>query len=156
MRVEPAHIDQVQRAADGQLVVVDRDAGGVAEDIRRIDPCLRLKVNPKVEDCWIVYRVHRDGQPCRDDDPDRTEELVLTARVCDQRIVKRLRYIDGYGRSGYDYAQALEDGRRAREKQEREERAEVQGTVAERTAHALRKDLGLGPYRGRIFKPRDL
>jgi hypothetical protein len=154
MDVSPASIDQIGRLADGRLVTITADAGGVADSIRRIDPCLRLRYSES-GDCWIVYRIHRQGQPCAEDDPERTEELVLTAQECDQRIVKRLEFIDPQGRGGYDYAEELEKSAlRARDRQ-RESRMERYGEVAEQTAYALRKDLGLGPYRGRIFKPRE-
>lgn len=152
MDVRPASIDQIGRLADGRLVTITADAGNVAESIQRLDPCLHLRYSES-SDCWIVYRIHRHGWPCREDDPERTEELVLTAQDCDQRIVKRLEFIDSQGRSGYDYAAELEKSAlraRDRAKKERQERF---GEHAEKVAHALRKDLGLGPPKGRIFKP---
>ena len=154
MRVQPASIDQVQRAADGRLVTITADAGGVAENLRRLDPCLRLRYS-EAGDCWIVYRVHRNGEACRDDDPDRTEELVLTAQECDQRIISRLEFIDPQGRGGYDYADALEQARLDRERNERLSFRERMGETAEQAAHALRKDMG-ERYRGRTFVPRDI
>src|SRR5271169_1619448 len=107
MDIQPASVDQLRVGTDGKLVEISADSGGVAESIQRLDPCLRLRY-AESSDCYIVYRVHRHGQPCRDDDPERTEELVLTAQECDQRIVKRLEFIDSQGRSGYDYAAELE------------------------------------------------
>jgi hypothetical protein len=154
MRIQPASIDQVRVAADGRLVTITADAGGVAEGIRRLDACLRLRYS-EAGDCWIVYRVHRNGEPCPDDDPERTEELVLTAQECDHRIVDRLEFIDSEGRGGYDYAKALEQGRKDRERQERGAFRERIGETAELAAHALRKDLG-ERYRGRTFVPRDI
>src|SRR5580704_855797 len=154
MNVRPASIDQIGRLQDGRLVTITADAGGVADAIERLDPCLRLRYS-EASDCWVVYRVHRHGWPCRDDDPERTEELVLTAQDCDQRIVKRLEFIDSQGRSGYDYAAELEKSALRARDLARRDRMERAGDVAERAAHALRKDLGLGSYRGRIFKPRE-
>jgi hypothetical protein len=69
--------------------------------------------------------------------------------------VDRLEFIDSEGRGGYDYAKALEQGRRDRERQEREGFRERLGETAELAAHALRKDLG-ERYRGRVFVPRDV
>lgn len=154
MKIQPASIDQVRVAADGRLVTVTADAGGVAENLRRLDPCLRLRYS-ETADCWIVYRVHRNGESCGDDDPDRTEELVLTAQECDHRIIDRLEYIDSEGRGGYDYAKALEDGRRDRERRDRERFHEQIGQTAEQAAHALRRDLG-ERYRGRTFVPKSI
>lgn len=152
MRIQPASIDQVRIASDGRLVTITADAGGVAEGLRRLDPCLRLRYS-EAGDCWIVYRVHRAGEPCSDDDPDRTEELVLTAQECDQRIISRLEYIDSQGRGGYDYAKALEQGRKDRERQERAAFHERIGGAAELAAHELRKANGES-YRGRVFLPK--
>jgi len=154
MEIEPASFDQLRRASDGSMVLVTADIGGVAESIRRLDPCLHLKYSER-GDCFIVYRVHRNGEPCRLDDPERTEELVLTAQHCDQRIVKRLEYIDPQGRSGYDYAQALEDVSRRQKTLERRSFRERIGEHAEELAHAVRKAEG-AEYKGRVFVPRDV
>ena len=154
MRVDPASFDQIRIASDGRMVTISADAGGVAEGIRRLDPCLRLRYSES-GDCWIVYRVHRHGEPCADDDPERTEELVLTAQECDQRIVARLEFIDPHGRGGYDYAKAVERATLEARRQRKESFAERIGDTAERTAYALRKDLG-ERYRGRAFIPRDV
>ena len=152
MEIRPASFDQVRVAADGKLVTITADAGGVADGIRRLDPCLRLRYSEQA-DCWIVYRIHRHGRPCAEDDPERTEELVLTALDCDQRIVKRLEHIDSQGRSGYDYADALERGAMRARDRKRKDRMDGTGEFAERAAYLLRRDLGLGPYKGRIFRP---
>ncbi|HEX9007330.1 MAG TPA: hypothetical protein VF889_08540 [Bacteroidota bacterium] len=154
MDIEPASIDQLRRVADGGWVTVDADIGGVAADIKRLDPCLNLRYSESAG-CFVVYRVHRNGEPCRRDDPERTEELVLTAQECDQRIVKRLEFIDPHGRGGYDYAQAVERAVLEAKENSRKEFRERLGDVAEQTAHALRKDLG-ERYKGRAFIPRDL
>lgn len=154
MQVQPASIDQVRRLGDGRMVTITADAGGVADSIRRLDPCLRLRYSERA-DCWIVYRVHRHGQPCADDDPERTEDLVLTAQECDHRIVARLEYIDSHGRGGYDYAAEIEKAALNARRRQRQEFAERIGDTAERTAHALRRDLG-ERYRGRAFVPRDI
>lgn len=158
IEIEPARIDRVHQAMDGTLVYVDEDVGGVAAALKRLDPCLRLVCNPDVEECWIVYRLHRDGRPIAPDDfgAGRREELVGTYRELDHRIVKRLEYIDPQGRGGYDFVKEVERKRVQQEKDRRHEFSEQVGEAAERTAHALRKDLGLGTYRGRVFIPRDV
>ena len=158
VEIEPASIGRLQEATDGTLVYIDADVGGVAAELKRLDPCLRLAHNPDVDDCWIVYRSHRDGQPIRPDDmePGACHELVGSYKQLDHRIVKRLEYTNPQGRSGYDFAKALEDRRKERERRQQQERHEHFGQTAELMAFALRKDLGLGPYRGRIFKPRDI
>jgi hypothetical protein len=154
MDIQPASIDQVRIASDGGMVTITADVGGVAADIQRIDPCLKLK-RSKSTGIYVVYRLHRNGEPCRDDDPERTEELVLTARECDQRIVSRLEFIDSQGRGGYDYADALERARRDREARERAVFHERIGGTAELAAHELRKATG-DRYQGRIFLPRSV
>lgn len=154
MRIEPASFDQIRIAADGGMVTIPAEYGGVAADIAQLDPCLKLRFS-KSSECFVVFRVHRHGEPCRDDDPERTEELVLSAVECDDRIVKRLQYIDPQGRGGYDYAAEVERATLDAHRHRRESFAERMGDTAERTAHALRKDLG-ERYRGRAFIPRDV
>lgn len=149
MEIEPATFDQIRIAADGRLVTITADIGGVAESIRRLDPCLHLKYSERGE-CFIVYRVHRNGEPCALDDPERTEELVLTAKDCDQRIVRRLEFIDPHGRSDYDYADALEDVNRRTKAMERHAFRERVGEATERVAHEIRRAEG-AKYKGRVF-----
>lgn len=141
MRIEPAHIDQIHAGADGRVVVIEADVGNVAADLRGIDPCLRLRYS-EGGGHFVVYRVHRDGQPCRDDDPERTEELVLTARECDQRIVHRVRMIDSQGRGGYDFLKEVEKQTVGAYWDRRERFREKVRPLAEQAAHAARKDLG--------------
>lgn len=152
MQIEPASLHQIRALADGRLVTITADAGGVADSIRRLDPCLRLRYSESAA-CFVVYRVHRHGQPCADDDPERTEELVLTAQECDQRIVARLELIDSHGRGGYDYVREVEHAAVEARDRQRAEFHEQTGETAERVAHAVRRDLG-ERYRGRAFIPR--
>lgn len=154
MEIEPASFDQVRVAADGRMVTITADIGAVAEGIRRLDPCLHLKYSERSE-CFIVYRVHRDGVPCRLDDPERTEELVLTAQECDQRIVRRLEFIDPQGRGGYNYADALEDMAVQGREREREKFRETVGAAGEQVAHEIRRAEG-AKYKGRVFVPRSV
>jgi hypothetical protein len=153
MNIQPASFDQIRMSADGRMVTVTADIGGVAEELRRLDKCLRLRYSES-GDCWIVYRVHRNNEPCAEDDPERTEELVLTAQECDQRIIKRLEYIDPQGRGGYDFAKEIERVSREAKEQERQSYQEKFAETAELVAHEIRKAEG-AKYRGRAFVPRD-
>jgi hypothetical protein len=153
MNIQPASFDQIQKDDDGSLVIIPADVGGVAADLKRLDPCLHLK-RSKRTGIVVVYRIHRHGEPCRADDPERTEELVLTATECDQRIIKRLEYIDPQGRGGYDYAAEVERAGRDAKERERQSYRERVGETAELIAHEIRKAEG-ARYKGRIFKPRD-
>jgi hypothetical protein len=136
------------------MVTIPAEYGGVAADIARLDPCLKLR-HSKSSDCFIVFRVHRNGEPCREDDPERTEDLVLSAVECDERIVKRLEFIDPQGRGGYDYAAELEKATLDAHRTRRQEFAERMGDTAEHVAHAMRRDLG-ERYRGGIIVPRSV
>lgn len=157
MRVEPASVEQIRQAADGRLVLISADASSVAADLAKIDKSLKVRFaengNPPF---WAVYRESDDG---------RDTHLVMTCKAyqtssgtwagLDERVVRRIEYIDPQGRGGYDYAAELE--RRTVEGRERSRREfrDRMGDTAERTAHALRKDLG-ERYKGRAFVPRDL
>lgn len=149
MRIEPAHVNQIRRARDGRMVEVDGDAGGVAEDLRRIDPHLKVRfAEAGRPPFWAVYWESPD---------QRRTELVLTAEAhqtnsgvwsgLDQRVVKRIEEI---GHSSYDLAADL-DARNARVERDRKDRfRDAIGDTATQAAHALRKDLGVRP---RIFVP---
>lgn len=154
MEIRPASFDQIRIASDGSMVTITADVGGVAADLRRLDPCLRLRHSERTG-VYVVYRLHRNGEPCRDDDPERTEDLVLTAQECDQRIVKRLEYIDPYGRGGYDFAREVERVSRGAKEQERVSFRERVSEAAELAAHELRKADG-SRYRGRAFVPKGI
>jgi hypothetical protein len=128
------------------MVTVSADVGSVAADLQRLDRCLKLRYSES-GDCWIVYRIHRNGEPCREDDPERTEELVLTAQECDQRIIKRLEFIDPQGRGGYKYADALEQASRDAKGQQRATYREKVENTAELVAHEIRRAEG-ARYKG--------
>lgn len=127
------------------MVSISADAGGVAEDLKRIDAGLKVRFaesgNPPF---WAVYHESDDG---------RTTELVLTAQAhqtpsgvwagLDGRIVDRVREIDAQGRSGYDFAAELQKHNQAVTKGARSRFHEKVGEAAGPLAHALRKDLGI-------------
>lgn len=172
MRIDPANIAQIRRAEDGSYIEVSADAGTVAGDIRRIDPGLRVRLKitdvPRGQEFWAVYHVNHPGCPHNHknadgrDSPDGSQYLVRSWKAyqnrsgtwegLDQRAVDRIMQI---GHSTYNFAGELENRRKERENRERANRSEQFGQLAEKAAHAIRKDLGV-KYRGRIFKPRDL
>ena len=161
IQVEPASVEQVFRAHDGRWVLIDADASSVAADLQRIDKSLRVRFAENGRPpFWAVYSETVDSQ-------GRTSQhLVLTQQAhqtrsgtwtgLDNRIVERVRYIDSHGTGGYDYTGALERETRARPERARKEFAEKTGDGGERMAHALRRELGLGSYRGGIYVPRSI
>lgn len=154
MKVEPAHVNQVQRGVTGRMLEVDADVGGVAEDLKRIDPSLRVRFaeagNPPF---FAVYHESEDG---------RSTYLVLTVKAyqtstgvwagLDQRVVKRIMEI---GHSSYDFAAEVERANVSAKSRTRKEFREKVEASAEEAAFALRKDLGVR-YRGRAFIPKSL
>lgn len=155
MDVTPAHIDQIRQAEDGGWEIISAESSTVVADLQRIDKRLRVRLAKRAANpFWEIYL---------DNGPDKPIDRIRTVQAyrnrsgvwegLDDRIVKRFEYIDPQGRGGYNFADALEARRVAREKKARDERMEHMSQTAERIAHELRKDLGLGPYKGRIFMP---
>lgn len=154
MVIEPATVNQIMAARDGRFVEITADVGGVAADLRRIDPNLRVRFaengNPPF---WAVY--HQS-------DDNRTTYLVLTARAfqmhsgawggLDQRIVKRVEQI---GHSSYDYAAEVERGQREVRDANRQRFRDKVAEHAEVAAHGVRRELGLRKN-GRAFVPKGL
>lgn len=142
MRVEPAHISQIQCASDGRMVEISADAGGVAEDLKRLDPCLKVRFaengNPP---CFIVYHESEDK---------RSTYLVKSVQAyqgstgawlgLDQRTVREIERI---GHESYDYATELEDANVRVRKRNRDRFSERVGEIMQHGPAALRKDLGL-------------
>jgi hypothetical protein len=111
MDVQPAHINQVISSRGGGLVEISADVGHVADDLRRIDPTLRVRFAPDArEPFFAVY--------CQPD--ERSTYLVLTVAATqnrsgtweglDQRVVREFERI---GADGYDYAGEVERQNRA-------------------------------------------
>lgn len=152
MDVQPATIEQVRIAEDGEMVVISADSSSTVREIQRIDPKLRVRLSTRGR-CYIVY--YREIHPWGYQD-----QLVMTCQAyqnnlgtwegLDNRVVRRLERIDREGRGHYDYAKELEQGRRDREKERKRQADETNGEIAERIAHQLRKDLG-ERYKGRAF-----
>jgi len=151
MRVEPAHVSQILRARDGRMVEISEDAGGVAADLKRIDPHLRVRFAENGSPpFWAVYHESEDG---------RDTYLVLTVQAhqtrsgtwsgLDQRVVRKVMEV---GSSTYDYAAEVERKNAQAKASAREAFRERVGPIAEQAAHAIRKDLGVR-YKGRAFRP---
>lgn len=150
MEIQPANIDQIRQARDGRMLLISSDAGGVADELRRIDRHLKVRFAENGRPpFWAVYYESDDG---------RETYLVTTAQAhqtmggiwtgLDHRIVERVRKADGHSRGGEDYAKALEaHNKRVREGKRQEFRDQVSQT-GEMAVHALRKDLGI---KSRIF-----
>jgi hypothetical protein len=154
--VEPAHVDQLRRARDGRMVLIDADVGGVVADLQKLDPSLRVRFaengNPPF---WAVYHEHERA------DGSVTHDLVLTAQAhqgktgawlgLDQRIVDRVKFIDGH--AGYDYVKELEKQNKVADLDKKRAFREKAGVIGEEAAFALRKDRGV---KRRIAVPRDI
>ena len=137
------------------MVAIDKDIGGVADDLRRLDPCLKVRFAENGRPpYWCVYWESPDK---RETYLVATQQATLTRHGTwtglDQRIVRRLEEIDPQNRSGYEYAEAV---RKQNEQAERARDARVRGRLeelGEQAAHAARKDTG---SKHRIFVPRGM
>jgi hypothetical protein len=137
MDIEPASLTQIARGRDGKVVAIDDDVSGIAQQLKEIDPSLRLRYSEAGE-YFAVY--------C--ETPQETY-LVTTAQELDGRILQRIRKVAS-GR--YDYVAEL-DALDARAERERERAfSERMGEAHEKLRHGLRKDLGI---KNRIILPGD-
>ena len=152
MDVEPARIEQIRQTPDGAFVAISADASSVAADLQRLDRRLKVRFAHRARNpFWEIVRENEDGSVDRIRTVQAHQSRLGVWEGLDHRIVRRFEYIDRDGRGGYNLADALEERRREREKRQADARREVQEQAAERLAHEVRKDLGLGPYRGRAF-----
>jgi hypothetical protein len=144
MQVEPAHVDQLRAAKHGGMVLIDADAGGVAADLKAIDPGLKVRfAETATNPFFAVYWESEDR---------RETQLILTVQAhktvsgtwggLDQRVVDRIREIDSQGRSGYNFADEVEKQTRRAHDEHRQRFRERAGEIGEQAAHAVRKDLG--------------
>lgn len=158
MNVEPASFNQIRLGEDGRLIEVSADVGGVVEKLREIDKGLRVRFAERGH-CWIVYHEWHEGCP-RNNGNEGSTYLINTSNAyqgptgawlgLDDRIVDRMREI---GSETYDFAAKLEASRREREDKTLRAKSEKFGEIAEKGAHALRKDLG---DTSRAVIPRDV
>lgn len=130
MEVTPATFAQVKTGRDGRRVTVTEDVGDVARRLQEISPKLILVWN---ENGQYFVVVERDG--------NGDERLVFTAQECDERIVKRAELITS---SSYDFVGEMDRLDKAAERAKDHEFHERTGEIAERLAHAVRKDLNPG------------
>lgn len=129
MDIQPASLAQVQTGRDGRRVLVDDDVAGVARKIREISPRLSLRWNERGEFFEVI------------EDDGRTERRVTTALECDDRLVARIMRI---AHPSYDLVADMERTDLAAERAEEHAFSERTGEIAERLAHAVRKDLNPG------------
>jgi hypothetical protein len=135
MDIEPASLTQIARGRDGKVVAIDDDVSGIAQQLKEIDPQLRLRYSEAGE-YFAVY--------C--ETPQETY-LVTTAQELDGRILQRIRKVAS-GR--YDYVAEL-DALDARAERERDRAfSEQMGEAHQQLKHALQKDLGSKP---KIYVP---
>jgi hypothetical protein len=139
IEIEPGSVAQVKRALSGRLVLVPDDVCNVVRDLREIDRGLRVEME---EDGSLYVVFHQDG-------PKQT--LVTTAKHLDQRLVQRVREVAS---ERYDYVAELDRlEAKADAAQERRHR-DWSGDLAQRLAHAFRKDLGRHRSPGNTVKSR--
>jgi hypothetical protein len=157
--IAPAHISQLRQSDDGNWMEIPADVGTVAADLAQIDKGLKVRFSRSGK-CWAVFHAKHDDCPHNGTEDEylvRTYQARMTRSGVydglDARAVTRMLQIMPGGRWGYDLADELDKARKAREKARDDRFREIIGEAGERAADALRRDLGLGPYKGRIFKP---
>lgn len=148
MNVEPATISQIRFDDEGRLVEISADAGGVVDNLRRIDAGFRVRLNQQ-GGSWLIWHEWHEGCAHNGEGNEGSSYLVNTAHAyqgvtgawmgLDDRLVERMRQI---GSEDYDFVGELDRQRAGREKVNAEKREEAWGDLAEKGAHALRKDLG--------------
>lgn len=136
MEIPRATLAQVRTGRDGRRVLIDNDVLDIARQIAEIDPCLHVSWNERGE-YFAVYEVSPDG----------SEHLVTTTTELTPQLVELLRMI-GSRRDLFAADVAAQD--RQAERDAEHAFHERVGPVAERLAHALRKDL---QAKNRAFVP---
>src|SRR5436190_12343687 len=144
MIIDSAALPSVQRGRRGTVVFIDDDALGVAKQLEEMKfpegyGKLRLAWN-EFQESFTVIQVKDDG----------SEHIVTFAEQADGRLVDRVRRIT---HPSYNFAQELE----AIDAQADKERdwlfSQRVGDLAERLAHAVRKDT---QTKNRIFLPNGI
>lgn len=131
MEIQPASVDQLAKGKNGNLILITNDVGNVAADLRRISDDLRLRYSD-AGDYYVVYREYLE-------DGIWKHTLVTTSTECDQRLVKRVEYINS---PLYNYAEEVDKLDKAADKAREDAFSEKIGEVGEKIAWAVRKDLG--------------
>ncbi len=126
------------------MIQVDDDVQNVANDLRDIDPHLRLRYSEAGE-YWVVYW-------CPDGGEDGDGYLVTTAQELDQRVVTQVRKIHhGVLNDTYKLSEEIERLDAVAKAEEEHAFTERMGDTYERLAHALREGTGRG--KRRIYVP---
>lgn len=139
MEIVPATLAQVRAGRDGRRILIEDDVLDVATQLKAIDDSLSLHWN---ENGSYFFVVHTDEKG--------TENLVLTARELDNRVVDRATQI---GSAGYDYLAEVDRLDKQAERDADHRFSEQTGEVGERLAHALRQDL---QAKNKIILPRGI
>lgn len=141
--INPATLDQVQRGRGGKMVTIESDVANVAADLKRIDPRLCLRWSEAGE-YFVVY----GREPWMEEGHGW---LVGTFQELDQRIVKSIEETYWKHRQpGYSLGEELNEQHDEATARQEEAFSEQTQEMAERLAHAIRKDLNM---KGRIFIP---
>ena len=164
MQIQPATVNQLRLAENGQWMEIDKDVGSVAEDLKKIDAGLKVRFPVAAKDpVWVVYHEGHPDCPHNGAGGEHSTYLVTTAKAVrnhlgvweglDQRIVRRIMEI---GHSSYDFTAELERANLKAKADNLAAAREKMGPLHEQAAHLIRKDFGLGPYKGRSFIPKDV
>lgn len=134
--IAPASMAQIKQGRGGRVHIIEADAGGVAQGLKRLDARLHLRYS-EGGGHYVVY--------CREKwEPEGNGHLVGTYQECDQRIVKDVEQtIHKWRQPGFSFADELEKQDAEAERKADHEWSENFGETAERLAHAIRKDLAL-------------
>ncbi len=142
MEIEPATLAQVAMGRDGKMHEVDDDVGGIALRLKEIDDSLRLRWN-EFGGFFVIYQMLDTAEGL-------LEKLVLTAQELDGRIIKRVEQIT---HPSYDFVAEMDRMDEQAQKDKDHAFHEQTGEVAERMAHAVRKDL---EAQNKAFVPKDV
>lgn len=128
--IEPASLDQLKRGANGRMTLIEADVGDNVRQIKEVNKNLFVRYSDAGGYFVVFYR-----HPVT-----LKERLVTTAKELDGRLVNRIRRLNS---DSYDYIAELEKLDSAAEQAKLDAEKERIGDLAERLAHALRKDLGV-------------
>lgn len=137
MEIVPATLAQVRAGRDGRRVLIEDDVLDVAQQLKAIDESLSLHWNEQGS-YFVVIHTDEKG----------TENLVLTARELDNRVIDRVRQI---GSANYDFLAEVDRLDKQAERDADHRFSERTGEIGERLAHAVRQDL---QAKNKIILPR--
>ena len=136
----------VQESDAGELVEVGDDVLGIAQDIREIDPSLKLRYSER-QDFWAVYQ--EECHPLTGE--VLKKQIVTTSKVLTPELVERVRQVTN---PSYDFIGEVEKLEKQRKADARPALRESIGEKAEKLAWAMRKDTHRDQRR--IFIPNGL